>query len=200
MSGSLRWNYPEQVRGSTVPVLTVTALSARLTRAPRVVVVIRHHSEVTPAIKLLEARKVAHRTVSYDHDPAADSYGNEAAEALGIDPSLVFKTLLTTVDAQLVVAVVPVSSMLDLKALARAAAAKKAVMADPTLAERTTGYVLGGISPLGQRKQLPTFIDESALALDEIYVSGGRRGLEIALAPTDLVAVLDATTAPIAAN
>ncbi len=157
-----------------------------------------HHTPVTPAIKLLESRKIAHRTMSYDHDPAAASYGTEAAEALGIDASIVFKTLLASVDSNLVVAVVPVTGMLDLKALARVAKAKKASMADPAVAERSTGYVVGGISPLGQRKQLATFIDESALALTEMYVSGGRRGLEIVLAPTDLVAVLNATTAPIA--
>ena len=158
-----------------------------------------HHSPVTPAIKLLQSRKVVHRTVSYDHDPSAASYGTEAATALGLDPSVVFKTLLATVDGILIVAVVPVTGMLDLKALARAANAKKATMADPVVAERSTGYVVGGISPLGQRKQLPTFIDESALAHDEIYVSGGRRGLEIVLAPADLAAVLGAVTAPIAA-
>lgn len=183
-----------------MPAFTVTALSARLTRAPRVVVVTRHHSGVTPAIKLLESRKVVHRTASYDHDSSAESYGNEAAEVLGIDPTLVFKTLLASVDDRLVVAVVPVTGMLDLKALARAAKGKKAVMADPTVAERTTGYVVGGISPLGQRKRLPTFVDDSALALDEMYVSGGRRGLEIVLAPEDLVAVLDATTATLASR
>ncbi len=157
-----------------------------------------HHNQVTPAIKLLESRKIAHRTVSYDHDPAAASYGTEAAEVLGIDPSLVFKTLLANLDSSLVVAVVPVTGMLDLKALARTAKGKKAVMADPAAAERSTGYVVGGISPLGQRKRLPTFIDESALDLDEMYVSGGRRGLEIVLAPADLIAVLGATTGPIA--
>ncbi len=157
-----------------------------------------HHNQVTPAIKLLESRTIAHRTVSYDHDPTATGYGTEAAEVLGLDPSVVFKTLLATVDAALVVAVVPVTGMLDLKALARVAGGKKAVMADPAVAERSTGYVVGGISPLGQRKRLATFVDESALTLDELYVSGGRRGLEIALAPTDLIAVLDAITGPIA--
>ncbi|MEZ5375600.1 MAG: Cys-tRNA(Pro) deacylase [Acidimicrobiales bacterium] len=155
---------------------------------------------MTPAIKLLESRKIAHRTVSYDHDPSAASYGTEAAETLGIDPSIVFKTLLANVDTTLVVAVVPVTGMLDLKALARAARGKKATMADPAVAERTTGYVVGGISPLGQRKRLPTFVDESALGLDEMYVSGGRRGLEIVLAPPDLIAILGATTGPIAAQ
>lgn len=160
-----------------------------------------HHRHVTPAIKQLEKAKIAHRTVSYEHDPSNASYGTEAAETLGLDPSEVFKTLLATIhgngDDTLVVAIVPVTGMLDLKALARAAKGKKAVMADPAAAERSTGYVVGGISPLGQRKRLATFVDESALELDEMFVSGGRRGLEIALAPTDLVKVLRATTAPI---
>ncbi len=159
-----------------------------------------HHRHVTPAIKQLEKSKIAHRTVSYEHDPSNASYGTEAAETLGLDPQVVFKTLLATVDGTLVVAVVPVTGMLDLKALARAAKGKKAVMADPAAAERSTGYVVGGISPLGQRKRLATFVDESALELDEMFVSGGRRGLEIALAPTDLVEVLRATTAPIGSD
>lgn len=153
---------------------------------------------MTPATKALDALDIAYRTVSYDHDPAAASYGTEAAEALGIDPDSVFKTLLAEVDGSLVVACVPVSMMLDLKALARAAGGKKAVMADPAVAERTTGYVVGGISPLGQRKRLPTFIDELCEALDEMHVSGGRRGLEIALAPGALVESLGATVAAIA--
>jgi Cys-tRNA(Pro)/Cys-tRNA(Cys) deacylase len=153
---------------------------------------------VTPATKQLDGRGVTYRTVSYDHDPAAASYGGEAVEALGLDADGVFKTLLVSVDGALVVACVPVSSMLDLKALARAAGGKKALMADPALAEKTTGYVVGGISPLGQRKPLPTYIDEICEALAEMHVSGGRRGLEIALAPSDLIEVLDATVAPIA--
>lgn len=152
---------------------------------------------MTPATKQLDALGVSYRTVSYEHDPDASSYGTEAAEALSLDPDAVFKTLLAEVDESLVVACVPVSSMLDLKALARAAGGKKAVLADPAAAEKTTGYVVGGISPLGQRKQLPTFIDELCEALDEIHVSGGRRGLEIALAPADLVSTLAATLAPI---
>ncbi len=149
---------------------------------------------MTPATTQLEALGIAHRTLSYEHDPAAESYGDEAAAVLDIDSEAVFKTLVAKVDGQLTVACVPVSGRLDLKALARAAGAKKAVMADPMLAERTTGYVVGGISPLGQRKRLPTFIDEICEALDLMYVSGGRRGLEIELAPKDLIAALDATT------
>jgi Cys-tRNA(Pro)/Cys-tRNA(Cys) deacylase len=153
---------------------------------------------MTPATKQLDRLDIEYRTVGYDHDPGASSYGVEAAAALGLDPDTVFKTLLATVDGSLVVACVPVAGMLDLKALARAAGGKKTVLADPALAEKTTGYVVGGISPFGQRKQLPTFIDESCVLLDEIHVSGGRRGLEIALAPADLVRVLNATVAPIA--
>ena len=148
---------------------------------------------MTPAIKLLEKSGIDHRVVSYTHDPAAESYGAEAAEALGLDPGRVFKTLLADLDGgETVVAVVPVARRLDLKALARSAGAKKATMADPRHAERLTGYVIGGISPLGQRKRLRTFVDASANGLDEIHVSGGRRGLEIALAPTALTGLLDA--------
>lgn len=136
--------------------------------------------------------------VSYDHDPTADSYGEEAVAALGLDPTTVFKTLLAELDGrEHVVAVVPVASRLDLKALARSAGAKKATMADPTVAERLTGYVVGGISPLGQKKRLRTFVDDRALDLEEMHVSGGKRGLEIALAPTVLVEVLAADAGPI---
>ena len=148
---------------------------------------------MTPATKELDRLGVVYRTVSYPHDPGSSSYGTEAAEALGLDPDSVFKTLLADVDGALVVACVPVTGMLDLKALARAVGGKKAVMADPSLAERTTGYVVGGISPLGQRKRLPTYVDELVEVLDEVHVSGGRRGLEIALAPRDLIVVLGAT-------
>ena len=153
---------------------------------------------MTPATRQLDALGISHRTVSYDHDEKASGYGLEAALVLGLDPDAVFKTLLAAVDGELVVACVPVSGQLDLKALASAAGGKRAAMADPAAAQRSTGYVLGGISPLGQRKRLPTFVDETCVLLDEIYVSGGRRGLEIALAPDDLVAALDATIAAIA--
>lgn len=142
---------------------------------------------MTPAIELLERTGTAHRVVAYEHDPRHTSYGFEAVEALGLDPSGVFKTLLATVDgSETVVAVLPVGRQLDLKALARAAGAKKAAMADPAAAERLTGYVVGGISPLGQRRRLRTFIDDGAEGLDEMHVSAGRRGLEVALAPADL--------------
>lgn len=155
---------------------------------------------MTPAIKLLEKAGIAHRVVSYEHDPATSSYGLEAVDALGLDPSSVFKTLLATVDGEeTVVAVVPVANQLDLKALARSAGGKKAAMADPTNAQRLTGYVLGGISPLGQRKRLRTFIDQSAEDLDECHVSGGRRGLEIAIAPAALAEILSATFDQLAA-
>lgn len=151
---------------------------------------------VTPAIKLLQKRRIDHEVVGYDHDPAADSYGLEAVEALGLDPATVFKTLLADVSgskgSETVVAVVPVERRLNLKSLARLAGAKRATMADPGMAERSTGYVVGGISPLGQRKRLRTFIDASAAGLDRLHVSAGRRGLEIALNPGDLADLLDA--------
>ena len=143
--------------------------------------------------------RIAFRLLDYAHDPGAQSYGLEAAEALGLDPASVFKTLLVERDGGgLVVGLVPVACTLDLKALASAIGAKRVAMADPPAAERATGYVVGGISPLGQKKRLATVIDDSVLALDTVHVSAGRRGLEIALAPADLVRLCDATTAPIA--
>jgi Cys-tRNA(Pro)/Cys-tRNA(Cys) deacylase len=156
---------------------------------------------MTPAVRQLEKAGVPFRIREYRHDARSDSYGLEAAEALGIPPQCVFKTLLAQVDgAALVVAIVPVSSMLDLKALARSVGAKRAAMAEKAAAERSTGYVLGGISPFGQKKRLTTVIDDAALALAEIHVSGGRRGLEIAIAPADLLRVLDARSAAIASH
>lgn len=134
----------------------------------------------------------------YEHDPAAPSYGLEAAAALGVAPERVFKTLFADVDGRLVVGVVPVAGQLDLKALAAAAGGKKAVMADPAAAERVSGYVVGGISPVGQRKAHPTVVDTSALGFDTVFVSGGKRGLDLELAPADLVSVTKATVAPIA--
>ncbi len=151
----------------------------------------------TPATVALTKAGIAFTLHPYDHDPSAPSYGNEAAEALGLDPHEVFKTLLASVDGRLVVAVVPVTGQLDLKALAAAVGGKKAVMADPADAERATGYVVGGISPIGQRRRLTTVVDESASALSTIYVSGGRRGLDIGLSPTDLLAVTGASYARI---
>ena len=126
------------------------------------------------------------------------SYGAAAAAALGVDGARVFKTLLASVDGGLVVAVVPVAGTLDLKALAAAAGGRKAAMADPAAAERATGYVTGGISPLGQRRRLPTVVDASAAAHDTVFVSAGRRGLELELAPDVLVELAGATCAPIA--
>ena len=149
----------------------------------------------TPATVALTQAKVDFTVHSYDHDPAAPSYGTEAADAMGVTPQRVFKTLLADVDGRLTVAVVPVSGQLDLKALAAAVGGKRAAMADPAAAERTTGYVLGGISPLGQRKKLPTVIDQSALEFETVFCSGGRRGLEIELAPADLVRLTSALTA-----
>jgi Cys-tRNA(Pro)/Cys-tRNA(Cys) deacylase len=133
---------------------------------------------------------------AFEHDAKATSYGLEAAAALGVQPERVFKTLVADVDGVLVVAVVPVSRQLDLKALAAALGAKKAAIADPHLAERSSGYVVGGISPIGQRKQLTTVVDESALVHTTVYVSAGRRGTDLELAPADLVT---ATAAKVAA-
>jgi Cys-tRNA(Pro)/Cys-tRNA(Cys) deacylase len=142
---------------------------------------------MTPAIDLLKKAKAVHRVHSYQHDPKAASYGLEAAEKLKLEPAQVFKTLLAASEkGELLVAVVPVAGTLDLKALAQAAGVKKADMADPTAAQRATGYLLGGISPLGQKKRLRTFIDASANLWPAIFISGGRRGLEIELAPADL--------------
>ena len=151
----------------------------------------------TPATKALERAKVAFTTHTYEHDPKHESYGLEAAERLNLDPETVFKTLVAEVDGQLTVAIVPVEYQLDLKLLAKAAHGKRAQMADVKQAERTTGYVAGGISPLGQKKQLATVIDESALGHAQIHVSGGRRGLELELDPNDLKTPTRATTAAI---
>jgi Cys-tRNA(Pro)/Cys-tRNA(Cys) deacylase len=152
----------------------------------------------TPATTLLARLGVPYDVHPYDHDPAAASYGLEAAEALGVPAAQVCKTLLVRTDAGLAVGVVPVDRQLDLKALAAALGVKKVAMAEPTEAERVTGYVVGGISPVGQRRALPTVVDDSVLALERVYVSGGRRGLDLSLSPQDLVAATRATTAPIA--
>ena len=152
----------------------------------------------TPATVALTRAGVAFTTHNYEHDPAARSYGLEAAEVLGLPLEQVFKTLLADVDGTLVVAVVPVARKLDLKALAAAVGGKRATMADPDAAERATGYVVGGISPLGQRRALRTVLDESALAHSTVYVSGGRRGFDLGLSPADLVTQTRATTAAVA--
>src|SRR5262249_34150715 len=141
----------------------------------------------TLAILAAEKAGIPFSTLEYAHDPDAPSYGLEAAEALGVDPASVFKTLVATIDGtRLVVAIIPVSARLNREAPAAAAGGKRAEMAEPTAAERATGYVLGGISPLGQRRRLPPFLDRSAFDHATIHVSAGRRGLEIALAPTNL--------------
>ncbi|MBF8732100.1 MULTISPECIES: Cys-tRNA(Pro) deacylase [Pseudomonas] len=142
---------------------------------------------MTPALDLLKKARAEHRVHSYEHDPKAASYGLEAAEKLGLDPQRVFKTLLASSEkGELLVAVVPVGGTLDLKALAHAAGVKKCEMADPMAAQRATGYLVGGISPLGQKKRLRTFIDDSAQQFESIHVSAGRRGLEVELAATVL--------------
>ena len=151
----------------------------------------------TPATAALTAAGIAFEVRAYDHDPRAASYGTEAAEALGADPARVFKTLLASLDGRLVVGIVPVSGQLDLKALARALGGSKAVMAEVAAAERATGYVAGGISPIGQKRAHPTVLDDSALDHATILVSGGRRGLDLVLSPHDLVAVTGAVTATI---
>jgi len=151
----------------------------------------------TPATVALAAAGTAYTLHAYEHDPASPSYGEEAAEALGVSPDRVFKTLVADVDGELTVAVVPVAGQLDLKALASAVGGKRAAMADPAAAERTTGYVRGGISPLGQRKRLRTVLDASAAEHETICISAGRRGLEVELAPQDLAALTDAVLAPI---
>ena len=154
---------------------------------------------MTPAILLVRKAKIAHDVLAYEHDPAAESYGREAVDALRLEPAMVFKTLVADAEGVgLVCAVVPVLMMLDLKALADAVGARRVRMADPAAAERATGYVVGGISPLGQKKQLPVVVDASALAFDRIYVSAGRRGLELSLAPMDLVKLARGRTGPIA--
>jgi Cys-tRNA(Pro)/Cys-tRNA(Cys) deacylase len=151
----------------------------------------------TPATALLARHRVEHRLHSYTHG-AGTAYGPEAAEALGLDPARVFKTLVAEVDGTLTVGVVPVSSTLDLKALAAAVGGKRARMADVAAAERATGYVAGGISPLGGRKRLPTVLDSSAEQQPTVFCSAGRRGLEVELAPADLARLTGARFAPIA--
>ncbi|EGU44199.1 hypothetical protein VII00023_15826 [Vibrio ichthyoenteri ATCC 700023] len=144
---------------------------------------------MTPAINAAKKKKIAHTIHQYEHDPRAESFGLEAVEALGNDPKEVFKTLLFCLNGEaknLAVAVIPVEQKLNLKLAAKAVKGKKAEMANPDIAQKTTGYVVGGISPLGQKKALPTFIHHSALDLDTMFVSAGRRGLEIEIAPKDL--------------
>lgn len=157
---------------------------------------------MTPAVNAAIAAKIKYTLHAYAHDPDVNAYGLEAAAALGIRPEQIFKTLMVSLSGlkePIAVGIVPVSAQLDLKSFAIAAHAKKAVMADAKDAERTTGYVLGGISPLGQRKRLLTIIDEAALNYPTIYVSAGKRGLQIELSPGDLIRLCAARTAPISA-
>jgi len=145
---------------------------------------------MTPAIDVAREAGIEHQLHQYQHDPASAGYGTEAAEKLGLNPACVFKTLVVAVDTRiLVVAIVPVNAMLSMKLIAKAAGGKKASMADKQQVQRSSGYVLGGVSPLGQKRPLTTFIDESAQLFERIHVSAGRRGLEIELAPEDLAAL-----------
>lgn len=154
---------------------------------------------VTPAVVALDAAGISYTIHEYERGEDLRDFGREAAEQLGLDHDQVFKTLVVVADGELVVAVVPVSCQLSMKRVAAAVGAKKALMCEPGRAERSSGYIVGGISPIGQRKPLRTIIDESAELFDIVYVSGGRRGLDIGLAPRDLVTVLGAVVAPITA-
>lgn len=151
----------------------------------------------TPATVALTRAGIAFSMHAYDHDPAGGSFGMQAATALGLEPGRVFKTLFATVDHRLVVGIVPVSGRLDLKALAAVVGGKRSTMADPAEAERATGYVVGGISPIGARRSHATVLDESAMGFDTVYVSAGRRGMDVGLAPADLVMITRATVARI---
>lgn len=154
---------------------------------------------MTPAIALLRKKKIAHAVHQYEHDPAAESYGLEAAEKLGIEPARMFKTLVVKLDkGGLAVGIVPVSSMLNLKRMAKACGARKAAMAPPPEVERATGYVLGGVSPLGQKKRLQTMIDASADRFETVFVSAGKRGMDVELAPGDLRSLLGARLSDLA--
>jgi Cys-tRNA(Pro)/Cys-tRNA(Cys) deacylase len=151
----------------------------------------------TPALRALAQADIAHMVRPYRHDARASSYGLEAADALDVDAARIFKTLMAEVDGRLVAAIVPVRERLDLKALARVLGGRRAAMADRAVAERATGYVVGGISPFGQKRRHPTVLDASALDHPTVLVSAGRRGLEVELSPADLVALTSATTAPV---
>ncbi|GAB3410773.1 Cys-tRNA(Pro) deacylase [Schumannella luteola] len=152
----------------------------------------------TPAIRALTAAGIPFTERAYEHDPRAASFGREAADALGVEPERVFKTLLAEVDGRLVVGIVPVSTKLDLKALAAAVGGRKAAMADPELAQKRTGYVVGGISPIGQKNRHDTVLDDSAELWETVLVSGGRRGLDLELAPADLLTITGGALADIA--
>lgn len=153
----------------------------------------------TPATAVLDAAGIDYSLHPYEHDPANTHFGDEAAHALGVDPLRIFKTLVVDAgDRQLAVAVVPVAAQLDLKAMATTLGTKKVDLADPAVAARSSGYMVGGISPIGQKNPLPTVIDETAELFDTIFVSAGRRGLQVCLSPTDLAAVTHAAFADIA--
>ena len=153
---------------------------------------------MTPGINVAKKAKITHKVHEYAHDSSSESYGLEAAEKLGVPESRVFKTLVVSFDnKELAVGVIPVSSMLSMKLIAKAAGAKKAKMAEPSEVERSTGYVLGGVSPLGQKKRLKTIIDSSAKNHSTIYISAGRRGLEIELSPDDLIKLVNGDLAEI---
>lgn len=153
---------------------------------------------MTPAISLLRKKRIAHTVHEYEHDPSAESYGLEAAQKLGVEPDRMFKTLVVRLDSkQLAVGIVPVSAMLNMKLLAKACGARKAAMATPAEVERATGYVLGGVSPLGQKRRLPTVIDATAESCETMFVSAGRRGMDVELAPAKLQALLSARCADI---
>ncbi len=154
---------------------------------------------MTPAVEEARRAGIPFELAEYEHDPRSEAYGMEAADALGVPPERVFKTLVAQLDDErLVVAIVPVTRQLDLKALAKCLGTRRAQMAGPADAQRATGYLVGGISPLGQRRRLPTALDQSALEQEAIYVSAGRRGLDMSLAPRDLQSLTAATVAPIA--
>jgi len=171
-----------RLHSATHPASTRNSLGQGNASAPR------YDAAMTPAINLLKREKIAHTVRSYVHDAHAESYGGEAVDKLGLDPAQVFKTLLASTEThELLVAIVPVAGQLDLKALAEAARCKKCEMAAADAAQRATGYLVGGISPLGQKKRLRTFLDASAEVLSTLHVSAGRRGLEVELAPDDLL-------------
>lgn len=155
---------------------------------------------MTPAIKLLKKQKIPHTIHEYKHDSSVHSYGEEAAQKMGVDPKSVFKTLVVQSDKMMAVGIVPVISTLNLKSMAKALGVKKVAMADPKNVENTTGYILGGVSPLGQKKRLKTVIDQSAFEYESIFVSAGKRGLEVEVDPKDLEKLLQADKAKIAEN